>query len=864
MAAAAPVQNSLKPGKWFRSTCKMCLHSCTSLVHVTDEGVVNKVEGDPTNPSNNGKLCPKGNSAIMRHYDPNRFKTPLRRTNPEKGPGIDPKWEPIAWDEALDIVGRELKQSLDDDPRKILPSITDFQKIGLWGWSQCFGNFNFFGSGGAFCGGAYHPMNGYIHSTFASINDVHHCNLWINHGTGDGFSSHLHAAALSYWVGKARSERNMKVVTIEPRLSISAAKSEQWIPIRPATDRQFALGLCHVMINEKLCDYDSLRKDTNAPYLVGPDGYFVRDKKDKIYIWDEENDCAKLWDDTSVGKMALEGTYQVNGVECKPGFQKFKDILDDCTPEQIEEITTVPADTIRQLARDFAKAAQVGSYIEIDGRKLPLRPAGYNYYRGAQAHKLGMQANHAYKLVNMLMGTIDTPGGHIGLTLQDQQEDNGHVELGENGMLKPNPHQLGPMPGFSFPPNEGHLVGYFPVGVHPPHLYMETFANPEKYGIDYKPDTMLLLHSNPLWSLTGRRDLMYALVKSLRFIVAIDIVPNESNEWADIILPSHDMLESWNMTMIEPPVTEGMCMRQPVTEPLYDTKSEEEILYEISERMGILEDYNKVLNGGLGFHQKPELLLDLDKKYSDKEIAERMGKLWNGKDLDWYVEHGHSVKLWRPDKTYRPWEGMRLHFYIEDMLTQRDGLRAKMEAANVPLRHEWDFDDYQPLPTVNPDPVLLEPAEYDLFGISFKDIQLNFGESLSNPWIRDIVFNDPVHTALLLNAKTAVEQGLENGDIVKVESAYGAIYGRIGTTEGIHPETLGISNSLSRMASQDKAVPFGGGNFNNLLPYDLKNTDAASGQAEGVCKLKLTKLSAWPDHLRNNTAYNKRSNGGSR
>ncbi|MEE8339663.1 MAG: hypothetical protein V3R56_05925, partial [Xanthomonadales bacterium] len=58
-------QNSLKPGRWVRSTCKMCLHSCTSLIHVTDGGIVNKIEGDPTNPSNMGKLCPKGNAAIM-------------------------------------------------------------------------------------------------------------------------------------------------------------------------------------------------------------------------------------------------------------------------------------------------------------------------------------------------------------------------------------------------------------------------------------------------------------------------------------------------------------------------------------------------------------------------------------------------------------------------------------------------------------------------------------------------------------------------------------------------------------------------------------------------------------------------------
>ena len=440
MSTQQPVQNSMKPGKWIRSTCKMCLHSCGSMIHVTDDGIINKIEGDPTNPSNNGKLCPKGNAAIMRHYDPNRFKQPLKRTNPEKGLGVDPRWEPISWDEAFDLVAKELKKSIDEDPRKLLPSLEDFQKMNIWNWPLAFGNQNSFQSGGTMCGGAYHPVNGIVHSTFAVANDVKHCNYWINDGTGDGFSSHLHAAAQSNWVAKARIERGMRCVTIEPRLSISAAKSEEWIPIRPATDRHFALSLCHVMVKEGLCDYKFLRKDTNAPYLVGVDGYFVRNAEDRIYIWDSVDDQAKLWDDPSIKKLALEGTFEVNGKECKPAFQRFRDILDDCSPEETEKFTTVPAATTWRIAREFAAAATIGATIDIDGRTLPLRPAGYNYYRGAQGHKHGFQTNHAFKMVNFMVGNIDAPGGLMGVTLDDQWVDHSHVEPGENGMLLPQPH----------------------------------------------------------------------------------------------------------------------------------------------------------------------------------------------------------------------------------------------------------------------------------------------------------------------------------------------------------------------------------------------------------------------------------------
>ena len=850
MSTPQPVQNSLKSGKWIRSTCKMCLHSCGSIIHVTDDGVINKIEGDPTNPSNNGKLCPKGNAAIMRHYDPNRFKQPLKRTNPEKGANVDPMWEPISWDEALDTVARELKKSIDEDPRKLLPSLEDFQKMNIWNWPLAFGNQNSFQSGGTMCGGAYHPVNGIVHSAFAVANDVKHCNYWINDGTGDGFSSHLHAAAQSNWVAKARIDRGMRCVTIEPRLSISAAKSEEWIPIRPATDRHFALGLCHVMVKEGLCDYKFLRKDTNAPYLVGEDGLFVRDADDKIYVWDSVENKAKLWDDPSIGRLALEGTFEVDGKTCKPAFQRFRDILDDCSPEEMEKVTTVPAKTTWRIAREFAAAATIGATIDIDGRTLPLRPAGYNYYRGAQGHKHGFQTNHSFKMVNFMVGNIDAPGGLMGVTLDDQWVDHSHVEPGENGMLLPNPHQLGPLPPFAYPPTTYHLLNYFPVGLHPPHLNLEVFLNPEKYGVDFQPDVMMICHSNPLWAIQGPRHKWLEFMKSMRFIAVSDIIPTETTQWADIILPSHDALESWNMTMIEPPHTEGMCLRQPVTEPLYDTKSEEDIFAELSERMGILEGYNSVINIVSGFEHKPELMLELDKKYTDKEIARRKGLLWNDKDIDWYMEHGHAVTERRSDKWYRPWEGMRLHFYIEMMVTERDKLKALMEEHDVPFRHEWGWDDYQPLPTAVLDPVHEEPPEYGLYAIFYKDIQMNFGESLSIPWIKDIVYRDPVHIAMILNPKTAAAEGLQEKDIVRVDSPYGFLYGRIGTSEGMQPDTLGISNSLSRTKVRHEGVPHAGGHFNDLLPYDLGNTDAVTGQPETVCKIKITKLDDWPEGLK--------------
>lgn len=843
----APVQNSMKPGKWVPTTCKMCLHSCNQLVHVSDDGVVNKIEGNPTSVSNNGRLCTKGNSGILRLYDPQRIKTPLKRTNPRKGPNDDPGWVPISWDEALDIVGKELKQTLDDDPRKLLTAINDFQKLYLWAWPAAYGgNANYFSTVGTFCGAGYHPMNGMIHSTFAAANDGYYCNYWINNGGGDGFSSHLHVAAAANHMAKARVDRGMHLVVIEPRLSIGGAKADEWIPIRPATDRQFALGMCHVLVNEGLCDYKSLKNDTNAVYLVGPDGYFVRDDQGKPLVWDSEDNKAKPYDADDIKDFALEGNYTVGEVKCRPAFQVFKDILADCSPEAMSKITDVPAETIRRIAHEFHEAAQIGTTINIEGRELPLRPAAYNYYRGAQGRKFGSMANHAYKLVNFLVGGIDAPGGHVGATLDDQICGKGHILQGEDGLIECTPHQLGPAPPFAYPPNTAHLMDYFPIGVNPGHLIAETYFDPDRFGYDWKPDTMLICHSNPLWNMNGPQDKYFQIMRDMRFIVAIDIVLNESTIWADVVLPTLDYLERWNMTMIEPPDTEGQCLSQPVIEPLYDVMSEEDIFNEISERIGILDIWNEVQNFVNGFEQKPDLLLKPGVKYGDKDIAERKGLLWNDKPIEWYQEHGHCVTKRRPEIWYRPWEGQRLHFYLEYVLKVRDELRKNMEEAKVPFIDEWEWADYQALPLPVLDPLHEEPAEFDMYAISFKDIQLNFTENLSIPWIADVVYKDPVHMGILMNSKTAAAKGIEDGDLIEVKSPYGAIMGLVKLTEGVHPETVAVSNALTRWVKYHMVVKPGGGNYNRLLPANLRNTCACSGQMETTAKVKVTKLRSKP------------------
>src|SRR3972149_5659562 len=113
------VSSAAKDDVWVQTTCDFCNANCGVIVHRVD-GVIVKIEGDPDCPQGAGRLCARGQAALMGVYDPYRVLYPLKRTNPQKGIGVDPQWQRITWEEALDIITDKLKKIRADDPRKLL------------------------------------------------------------------------------------------------------------------------------------------------------------------------------------------------------------------------------------------------------------------------------------------------------------------------------------------------------------------------------------------------------------------------------------------------------------------------------------------------------------------------------------------------------------------------------------------------------------------------------------------------------------------------------------------------------------------------------------------------------------------------
>ncbi len=815
--------------RWVQSACKMCLHGCGILVHVED-GVVTKIEGDPTNPDNMGKLCPKGNVGMLRLYDPRRVKAPMVRTNPEKGPDVDPGWREISWDEAMDIVTEKLRTIRESDPRKLLVASGDFQRIFNWAWPAAFGSPHFFSTVGQYCGAAYHPINGITDTSFAVVNDYAYCNYWLQIGSGDGFSSHLHLSGSAKRMADARM-RGMRVVTVEPRMSPAAAKADEWVPIRPGTDRAFILGLMHSLVLEhELYDRDFLKWRTNAPYLVGPDGGYALSAEGKAMVFDPVAGTAREWDDADIADLALEGRYDVDGTSCAPGFQLFLDILGDHTPERMEEVCTVPAATMRRLARELGEAARIGETIELEGKTYPFRPAAVNYYRGAIAHKNGGEDSMALKMVNTLLGNIDVPGGHLGVPLDIRGF---FIEPGEHGMLKPNPHILHPPVPFKFPADSLQMMEWFPLGMDAGHIAVDAVLNPERYHLDYKPEVLLTYHSNPVWNMPAQEKVRQAIA-TFDYVISIDVVVNETTEWADLILPDHTYLESTVAFMCEPPAVRGLVLRQAVIEPLHDTRDATEILIEIADRCGFLDVWNGFLSFLLGLTAREDLVLAPDRRYSNDEIMDRFCRACYDDEhgLEWFKEHGHMVAERTAAEAYLPFDGLRIPFYYEVIKTAGDQLREQFAGTG----YHWDTSGYVPLPSWHEGPIHGEKPDFPLYAITFKTAETNFAENMSIPVIDKLTAGAAQTRGVLLNPRTAAALGVSDGDAIEVVSAFGRVEGNAALSEGVHPDVVGVSNALSGRAGGRKST-----HFNTLLPAELEYTDNFSGALESVARVRVEK-----------------------
>ena len=893
--------------RWVRTMCGRCYAMCGIRVHVVN-GVVVKIEGEPeSSHGSGGGLCGKGVAGLQVLYDPNRLNVPLKRTNPEKGLHADPMWQEITWEEAYDEIVPRMKKVLENNPNEFF-----FQ----WSTSRgdqyrAFGEMQFIqaicgrvpdimgaGGGGLHCGKAAHSAAGVIHSSWSIVPDFHYCNYAIYFGSNKGVGSGHSAMFSARLAAKARS-RGMKVVSFDPICNFSGGKATEWVPVIPGTDGMLALSMCHVLVNELgKYDEDYLKKKTNAPYLIGPDMKYVREKgparglkinqsdyvrggirpgvyigdddTNKPLIWDAIDNKAKVYDDPDIKDYALEGTFTVRGITCRPVFQLVKEHLLNYTPERASEVSGVPVESIRRIATEFVDAANIGSTITIDGHVLPFRPASAIIFRGGQGHENGFHACFAVCLLNQLVGSADVPGGTLGWPAKSSGYS-GTGELswspykGTDGFLETD--HFGPMAGLMashgpwpthVPENNRGLnpncitsVGHIGTNIN---FQSDRYEIWNKMGSKDRLKMMIAWGSNSLLS-TANHDTAAEALKEMEYIVIYDIFNNELTEgFADIVLPAVCYLEDCDGSGFA-----GQNFNHPygmedwsyhIVQPVVPIKGErrqwQTVLLELATRLGYREKYLETINDSLNLRGKYAFKPDDD--FTAEHLVDRVARQLFGDehDLKWFKENGFLRWPKKAEEAYwRHFTDARVPIYLEYLVEIGERIKSINEETGL----DFDLNQYTPLISWTPTSVQqVDDPRYDLYCFSYRDILHTGSSTMEQPWIDEASRMNPYTYNITMNRETADKKGLKEGDIIEIETDKGRkTVGRLRPMEGQHPRVVGIAANSGHWAKGQPIARGKGSNFDVLLELDQKHLDPICTTIETSVRVSVRKIKGRQD-----------------
>ncbi|MEO8332018.1 MAG: molybdopterin-dependent oxidoreductase [Gallionella sp.] len=283
-------------------TCHVCNIQDGAIAYVENDRIV-KLEGNPEHPSTRGRLCAKGNAGMWYTYDPDRILYPLKRV----GARGDGKWKRITWDEALTEIAQKMDAALKADPNSIAVKKGRDRSGGVWGRFM-----NTLGSATVLnhtsvCESSKKIGMEPTWGPDIETPDFANTKYILNFGSNILEAAYFHNP-YSQRIAEGMGERKTKLVTFDVRVSNTAGRSDEWIPVFPGTDGAVALALGHVILRDDLQDTDFIN----------------------------------TWCNVSVNEM-------------KAHYKQY-------TPEWASALSGVPVETIERIAKEFATTKPATTY----------------------------------------------------------------------------------------------------------------------------------------------------------------------------------------------------------------------------------------------------------------------------------------------------------------------------------------------------------------------------------------------------------------------------------------------------------------------------------------------------------------------
>ena len=509
-----------------------CGGRCLLKLHIKD-GIVIRIETDdrPNDSLADPQLraCIRGRAYRRRQYHPDRLKQPLRRTG-KRGEG---KFEPISWDEALDLLAKEIKRVKNQYGNSAI-----LVPYGTGSYNQINGRqtaarlMNLIGGSlgyyNSYSWACISKATPYVYGTSVTGNQRQD---WVNSKYiimwGWNPSEMRDGTNSEFFIKKAR-ENGAKVICIDPRMSMSAvALADEWIPIRPGTDVSMMSAMAYTIINNNLHDQDFIKR-----CCIGFDKSQMPDGCENEESYSDY----------------IMGTYD--------GIPK--------TPAWAEQICGVPAETIERIAKDYAT------------QKPSVLYQGY----GMQRRAYGEQVVIAGCALPAITGNVGIPGGWAG-GIALQADDGGPFwNVFPTG---PNPVKAR-IPVFLW--TEAILRGTemgFEDGVR------GTDKLDSKLKLIWSVASNILINQH---ADTNRSAKILKDTNLVEFIVVQDQFMTPSARFADLILPACTQMETWGLEDGWKYGDEVIIMPK-VSEPPHQTKSDYQICAELAERFGVKDEYTQ-------------------------------------------------------------------------------------------------------------------------------------------------------------------------------------------------------------------------------------------------------------------------------
>jgi len=288
------------------TTCDLCSARCGVLGFQNYE-LLAAVQGNPKHINNRGRICARGIAGMNQVYDPDRILQPMKR-NGKRGDG---KWKKISWDEALSEISNRLQVIQKQGRNEAFVFHADRHNI-----SSLTRRFlNNFGQTTILTTDILENPNKVTAQQMTwgestEVIDAASCRYFLSFGSNP-YESHPFFINFSQRLIDGRIDRHARLVTIDPRLSNTAGKSDEWIPIKPGTDAMLALAMANVIMEKNLHNAQFISQWTNVS---------VAELKDYLsqFTLEKASEITQV-DATIIEKIAIEFATTQPGVAFSGG-----------------------------------------------------------------------------------------------------------------------------------------------------------------------------------------------------------------------------------------------------------------------------------------------------------------------------------------------------------------------------------------------------------------------------------------------------------------------------------------------------------------------------------------------------------------